>query len=217
MAKLIFEDFQDEAIRIIAKRKNSWTLSSVAWEDVEQILLIRLFMKFYLYDQTQRFENWANRTVSNTIKNLLRDNCYKFQRPCLKCAFNHGNESCGYTSNNIQCNKCPLYADWEKKKKSLFNIKSAVSIENHVQTVGNIPSDFIDIESAKQIIDKQVLEALDTQKERQLYRLFYIKKVEEPQIQKILEKQKITEAYLADFQKKTMALARLIIAREDLA
>ncbi len=216
MPKLIFEDFQDEAISIVAKRKGSWTLDTVPWEDVEQILLTRLWLKFKLYDQSLKFENWANRTISNALKNLLRDNCYKFQRPCLKCAYNVGGDGCSFTSNNQQCAQCPLYAGWAAKKQNLFNIKSAFSIENHIQTIGNMQCDFVDVDSAKKIIDKQVLANLDTAKERKLYRVFYVKKIEERETEDFLQKESITEEFIEEFKKKVVDLARLVIRRENL-
>ncbi len=216
MQKLIFEDFQDEAIRIVAKRKGSWTLDTVPWEDVEQILLTRLWLKFKLYDQSLKFENWANRTVSNALKNLLRDNCYKFQRPCLKCAYNVGGDGCSFTKNQQQCSQCPLYANWASKKQNLFNIKSAYSIENHVQTIGNMQCDFVDVDSAKVIIHKQVLANLDSNKERRLYKLFYVNIVDEKELQDYLSQEEMNEEAVEEFKKKVLSLARLVIQRENL-
>lgn len=223
MVKLTFEDFQQEALRIIAKRKNSWTLSTVSWEDVSQILLTRIWKKFHLYDQTRRFENWANTLISSAMKNLLRDNCYKFQRPCLNCAYNLGGDSCGFTKNNTQCKFCPLYANWEKKKKNLFNIKATVAIEHHSQTVNNIQSDFLDIDKAKKIIDKKILENLDSSMEEKMYNLMFIKNLPFDKVDEMMKiqnkslKNKVEYVCAEDFKKKVVALAKLVIRQEGLA
>ena len=46
--KLKFEDFIDTIDEEISKRKNKWTLTSIAWmdfEDISQILKIHIFKK----------------------------------------------------------------------------------------------------------------------------------------------------------------------------
>lgn len=221
--KKTFECYQDEAIKIINKRKNGWVLSTLDWEDVAQHFLTRLWKKFHLYDQSKPFENWANTTISNAKKNLLRDNCYKFQRPCLGCACNLPGSRCKFTASQEQCNECPIFAKWEKKKKSLLDIKAAVSIENHIQTISNIQSDFIDIEHAKNIIDNKILEKLESHLEKRMYKLLFIKNKSSEDVGKILKLNKQSHSdvlgysQIVTFKKKAVDLAKIVIHEEGLA
>ena len=79
-------DIIDEEIR---KRKNKWNLSALSWidfEDVEQILRIHIYKKWTLYDPKKPLAPWLNIIISNQIKNIIRNNCGNYARPCLKCA-----------------------------------------------------------------------------------------------------------------------------------
>ncbi len=217
-SKQPFEFYQLEAIRIIDKRKNGWVLTTFPWEDVKQILLIRLFKKFHLYDQNRPFENWANFTISNAIKNLLRDNCYKFQRPCLKCVFNVGDRCCSFTKSGGQDVSCPLYSEWNRKRGDLFNIQVPVAIENHTQAVSNIQSDFVDIDGAKKIIDNKILEKLEDYTEKKMYKLLFLNHKTNQEVSEILKlKNNSYESVITIFKKKVIQLAKLVIEEEDLA
>ncbi len=48
--------------------------------------------------------------------------------------------SCGFTASGKQCNECPLYAKWEKIKKSAYDVKITVSLENHKNYFMNFES-----------------------------------------------------------------------------
>ncbi len=215
-----FEFYQVEAIQIIDKRRAKWVLTTLPWEDVRQLLLTRLWKKFHLYDQNRPFENWANFTISNAIKNLLRDNCYKFQRPCLKCVFNQGDKTCRFTASKNQDISCPLYAEWYKKKSDLFNIKVPVAIDNHIQAVSNIQSDFIDIASAKNIIDSKILNKLEAFIEKRMYKLLFVQNKSPEEVGAILKLKNHTTSGLLEinnFKKKVVEMAKVVIKEEDLA
>ncbi len=158
----------------INKRKNGWRLSSIAFEDLSQILLIRAFNKYETFQPEKgEFSHWINKLISRAILNVLRDNLQKFSRPCIQgCQFNLGGDDCSYTKSKLQCSECPLYAKWKKKKESEYNIKQGLSLDAHIQEVNNIQNDFIDIEEYKRLLDEKMPQYLTIQ-ELRIYKLLY--------------------------------------------
>jgi RNA polymerase sigma factor (sigma-70 family) len=222
MEKITFESQVDFIKEQIKKRESKWRLQNPPWEDVEMILLERIWQKFDTYDQTQPLENWVNTVITNFTKNLLRDNLTKFSRPCiLGCAENLGGNACGYTKSGIQCAECKLYATWQKKKESQFNIKASLPLENHFQEVNNKQSDFINIDSAKKVIDEKIKNKLN-RRERKIYKMLYIKYMTAQEASEALKSQKSkiykNESYakILEFQKKIIKLSKQIIIDEDL-
>jgi DNA-directed RNA polymerase specialized sigma24 family protein len=173
-----FEERASEIQRAIAQRKRKWTLTTMSWEDTAQLLLIRVWKKYHLFDPTKApFEHWLNRLLSHAIKNLLRDNLLRWQRPCIRdggCVHNLGMGHCSYTVNGNQCSLCPLYSTWKAKKESEYNVRSSLTLENHSQEVSNLQGDFLDIEAAKKVIDAKMLKRL-TAWERRVYRALHIR------------------------------------------
>jgi RNA polymerase sigma factor (sigma-70 family) len=184
--KLNFEDKISEINQEINKRRHKWNLTTLAWmdfSDVSQILRIHIYKKWNLYDPKKPLAPWVNRIVSNQIKNLIRNNYGNYSRPCLRCAAAEQEDGC--TIYASQCSKCPLYAKWEKSKKSAHDIKLPVALENHTQEVHNIIEDEIDIEkTAKNIHAKmqQVLKPI----EWKFYELYYIKHKSEEESAKLM-------------------------------
>ena len=113
-----FEDCISEIDLEIKKRKNKWSLTSLAWmdyDDVSQIIRIHIYKKWDMYDQEKPLGPWLNRLITNQIKNLIRNNYGNYCRPCLKCAAAEGEKDCNIYEK--QCSDCPLYSHWEKNKK----------------------------------------------------------------------------------------------------
>jgi DNA-directed RNA polymerase specialized sigma24 family protein len=170
----------------INKRRHKWSLTTLAWmdfSDVSQILRIHIYKKWNMYNQKQPLAPWVNRIVSNQIKNLIRNNYGNYSRPCLKCAAAEQEDSC--TIYGSQCGKCPLYAKWEKSKKSAHDIKLPVALENHTQEVYNIIEDEVDIERAAKNIHtkmRQILKPI----EWKFYELYYIKHKSEEESAKLM-------------------------------
>lgn len=50
------------------------------------------------------------------------------------------------TSSGKQDGECLLYREWEKKKKSAYDTKLPVSIENHQQEIFSLPEQSVDVE-----------------------------------------------------------------------
>lgn len=163
--KITFESKINEINIEINKRRAKWNLTALAWmdfSDVAQILRIHIYKKWNMYNPKQPLAPWVNRIASNQIKNLIRNTYGNYSRPCLKCAAADQDDGCNIYGT--QCNKCPLYAKWEKKKKSAYDIKLPVALENHNQEVHNIIHDSINIEkTAKNIHQKmnQILKPIE--------------------------------------------------------
>jgi len=222
---LTFEERLPEIEKIVDSRKSKWYLSTIAWEDVRQILLIRIFNKYHLYDgEKGEFIRWANRLITNAIRSLLRDNLYKYSRPCIQgrgCVYNLGEEFCSYTKSGKQCAECPLFAKWKNKKGNQYNVKQSLPLQNHIQEVNNIQHDFIEIDSAKVIIDEKMKETLKPY-EYSIYKLIYIENKSEQEAGKILDYKKCNNSDIPGYQiirkvkKRIVERAREIINEEGL-
>ncbi|NBW12021.1 MAG: sigma-70 family RNA polymerase sigma factor [Caulobacteraceae bacterium] len=185
-SKVTFENKISEINQEINKRRHKWNLTTLAWmdfNDVSQILRIHIYKKWNLYDPKKPLAPWVNRIVSNQIKNLIRNNYGNYSRPCLRCAAAEQEDGC--TIYASQCNKCPLYAKWEKSKKSAHDIKLPVALENHTQEVHNIIEDEIDIEKTAQNIHTKMQQVLKPI-EWKFYELYYIKHKSEEESAKLM-------------------------------
>ena len=179
-----FEDSIDTINQEIRKRRNKWNLTALAWmdfDDVSQILRIHIYKKWEMYDPSQPLSPWINRIISNQIKNLIRNNYGNFTRPCLKCAAAEGSSHCSIYGD--QDSKCPLYAKWEKTKKRAHDAKLPLALENHIQEVSSMPSDFFDVERAAVKLHEKMKEVLKAN-ELQVYDLLYVENLEEEDVAK---------------------------------
>ena len=113
------------------------------FDDVSQILRLHIYKKWHLWDQERALEPWLNRVITNQINNLMRNLYGNFARPCLGCVANQGGDLCSIFEK--QCSLCPLYAHWEKHKKSAHDTKLPVPIDIHIQEVYSIPENNSDI------------------------------------------------------------------------
>jgi len=120
------------------------------FDDVAQLCRLHIWKKWSQYDQTQKLEPWVSRIVTRQMINIVRNVYSSFSRPCLKCSENQGGDLCGIYGH--QTNQCPLYAVWEQTKKRAYNVKLAVSSENHQQEISEIPDTSVDTEKAVRTI-----------------------------------------------------------------
>lgn len=223
-----FEARVPELREILARRKSSWTLTTMDWDDVEMILLNRLWIKFAMYDPTKGpLENWANTVISRAISSLLRDLLYKWSKPCVTagayggvCRFNLADNGCAYTLSKTKCGECKLYAKWQRKKEGMYNIKAGLPLDSHSQEVQNLQEDFIDVEAAKSVIDEKMLEQLDRH-DGQIYRLLFIENLSMEEVGKRLKYKASSNSNVSQVLRKLAArfkaMARDIISKEDLA
>lgn len=164
---LPFEHFLRIIDEEISKRRNKWNLTSLNWmdyDDVSQIIRIHIYKKWHLFDQAKPIQPWLNVIISHQIKNLIRNVYSNFARPCLKCYAATDNNGCKIYKE--QCEACPLYANWKKRKEPATNIKIPVSMENHSDEVRNIFDNasnvFVHIEMANEAM-KKILKPLEYQ------------------------------------------------------
>ena len=193
-----FEDKYIEIDREIRKRKGRWFLDSLAWfdfEDVEQIIRTHIYRKWDQWDQSRSLGPWINKIITNQMKNILRNNYSNFVRPCLNCPFNQSKcntdpgiksgSLCGYTKSGLQDSECPLYAKWEKTKKSAYDIKMAVTIEHHAHEVGTMHDQSIDIDGAALKLHAELKKELPP-KQYLVYEMLYIKNMDEVEVAKVM-------------------------------
>lgn len=218
-----FEEQLDVINHEIDKRRSRWTLIAIPFEDVSQMVIIRIFKKYHLFDPKRgEFSHWVNKVISSAIKNILRDNYLKYNRPCLGCAKNMGEYNCSYTSNGKQCEECPLFAKWKKNKEQHFNVKQSLPLENHIQEAESKVGDFTDIVGAKQVIDEKIKKKLKPVEYR-LYKLLYVENLSERDAGIEMEyKQSNKERgpgyqQIAKMKAKIISVAKQIIDEEDLA
>ena len=179
-----FDDFIEEINIEIAKRRAKWNLTAISWmdfDDVSQILRIHIYKKWHLYDVKKPLAPWLNRIISNQIKNLIRNNYGNYSRPCLKCDAAEGEDLCKIYEK--QCSSCPLYANWEKTKKTAYDVKIPVPLENHEQEVFNLHAESIDLQKNIGKIHSKMQEILKPI-EWKVYAFLYIENLTEEQAAK---------------------------------
>ena len=171
-----FEDKLEQIEKALEKKRVKWDLDavpSVDYDDIKQIIMTHIYKKWDLWDQSKPIEPWLSRVVSNQFKNLLRNYYGNYVRPCLKCPFNGGGDLCEKNSSGKQDNSCVEYADWEKRKKSAYDIKLAVTIENHTNEVYGREDGFLNIEQATEKISIELKPQLN-EKQYQAFRMLFI-------------------------------------------
>jgi len=221
-AKLEFEDCIETIGEEISKRKNKWTLTSISWmdfEDISQILKIHIFKKWHLYDQDKPLLPWLNRIISNQLKNLIRNNYSNYCKPCLRCAAAEPDSACSIYGS--QDGRCPLYKRWLSKKKSAYDVKMALPLENHRSEIQEDLTHASSIEAGITKLHQKLKETLKPN-EWIVYESFYIQNKSEIEIAKQLNF-KTTEKnrspgykQIKNIQKSILNKARKILERNEL-
>jgi DNA-directed RNA polymerase specialized sigma24 family protein len=227
--------YAEKAVEIdkeLHKRRAKWFLTSIAWfdfDDVCQIIRAHIFAKWDHWDQARPLEPWVNRIISNQFKNILRNHYSNFVRPCLNCPFNNSENSsptrvgshCGFTPSGLQCAECPLFAKWEKTKKSAYDIKMAVTLEAEQTQVLRLQSDSFDIISAERKLHAEMQLHLPS-KQFYIYKLLFIEHREEDEIAELLgyrsnEKgRKAGYKQIKNLRKKFKEQAIILLKRKDI-
>lgn len=189
-----YEDKAQEIDLEIKKRRGKWFLDSLAWfdfEDVEQIIKAHIYKKWHQWDQRRSLKPWINKIITNQMKNILRNNYSNFVRPCLNCPFNQSGPAqdgcshslCGFTKSGLQDSTCPLYAKWERTKKSAYGIKMALTLENHTHEVGQMEDGSFDIQLCQDKLNEYMKKEL-SQKQFLVYDLLFIQHKDEEVVAK---------------------------------
>ena len=210
-----FESQLDVIQHEIAKRKNKWTLVAIPFEDVSQMVMIRIFKKYHLFEPEKgEFSHWVNKVISSAIKNILRDNYLKYNRPCLGCAKNLGGDICSYTPSGKQCEECPLFLKWKHSKEQHFNVKQSLSLENHSQEAESKVGDFTDIAGAKNVIDEKIKKKLKPI-EYKLYTLLYVENLTEREAGARMEYRQTNKDRGPGYQQIAKMKAKILVAAKE--
>jgi DNA-directed RNA polymerase specialized sigma24 family protein len=224
--KIKYEDKQEVIDRIIEKHRYIWQLKAIAWmdyEDVAQIIRFHISKKWKMWKQERPLEPWIARITVNQIKNLLRNNYSNYVRPCLACKFSLGNEppACSITPSGKQCSECPLYKKWEKTKKSAYDVKLSVSIENHSESVQGMKDLNFDVITSAARLHEEMKHRL-APKQYKVYARLYIDGADEEKVAaemgyKTNEKgKKAGYKQIKNFKKLFKQVAMKILQDEDI-
>ena len=192
--KTTYEDHQQTVEEELNKRQSKWFLKSLSWidfDDVKQIIRLHLYKKWDLWDQSRPLKPWLNRIISNQLKNILRNYYSNFAKPCLNCPFNQSgiteeNEVglCGFTQSKAQCSECPLYAKWEKTKKSAYQVKIPLALETHDFEIKHKGACF-ELEFAEQRLHEEMKKKLPA-KQYEIYEMLFIKNMTDEEVAAVL-------------------------------
>ena len=194
-SKITYEESYAIIEEELNKRRGKWFLTSLAWldfDDVKQIIAAHLYKKWYQWDQDRPLRPWLNRIISNQLKNILRNYYSNFAKPCLNCPFNQSGVTeegefglCAFTESKTQCNECPLYAKWEKTKKSAYDIKMAVTLENYTHEIKSTKNTSFEIEEAEKKLHDEMRKVL-SEKNFEIYQMLFIHNLTDEEVAKKL-------------------------------
>ncbi len=225
-----FEERYAEIVVLIDKRRTKWQLASIPFEDVRQMVLVKISAQYSKFDETkgrpeapleERFARWANKLITNELLNILRDHHFIYSRPCITgCAFNTGGDTCSKTTSGLQCDECPIYKEWRNRKEAHFNVKQTLPLDNHFNEADSMVGDFLDVGRAKDIIDAEMKKRLNRHEYR-VYKLLYLQNKTPAEVGKILKYKKVGKCHhgyqvLLQLRKKFVLIARQIIDDENL-
>ena len=183
-----FEDKLKEIEAALERKRSKWDLDALAYidyDDIKQTIMCHIYKKWHLWDQSKPIEPWLSRVVSNQFKNLLRNHYGNFARPCLRCKFNLGGDSCGMTISGNQENSCRDYRDWEQKKKAAYDIKLAVTMEHHTHELHERRDEFLDIQSATDKLSNEIKNEL-TPRQFVAFKMLFVQNKTEEEVAKYL-------------------------------
>lgn len=183
-----FEDKLKEIEAALERKRSKWDLDAVAYidyDDIKQIIMAHIYKKWHLWNQSKPIEPWLSRVVSNQFKNLLRNHYGNYARPCLRCKFNAGGTSCLKTISGNQEESCTEYRDWAKKKKAAYDIKLAVTMENHINEIYQRKDTFLDLGSALGKLQKEMKTHLN-QRHFTAFNMLFVENKSEEEVAKFL-------------------------------
>jgi hypothetical protein len=187
--KPTFLESYDEILSVVNSRRFKWHLDSVpsiSWEDIKQIILNHLFVKWHLFNpQKGSLKTWVLVVSSNQIRNQLRNHYGSFQKVCVRCDQYEGDNLCK-KFGTCDGSKCELLRMWETRRKPKFDINLPLPLENHMNECHEIAQDNLDIDRTQLNINERMKKVLKPL-EWIVFDLLYIKKLEEERVVKILK------------------------------
>jgi hypothetical protein len=186
---LRFEDKIEEINKALRGRRGRWFFNAVAWldyDDVCQIIRKHIYVKWDKWNQELPFGPWVGTLIDHQITNILRNNYSNFAKPCSGCPFNQSvlnpiskthSQYCGFTKSGLQCEECPLYAKWKKKKENAYNVKLPFLLENKDLCALEIYDTQIDIDRCVEDINT-ILQVRLTEHQYRIYHMLYIEGID---------------------------------------
>lgn len=220
-----YEDLVPEIEELLYKYRAKWQLNAISWldyDDVCQIIRLHIYKKWHLWDQTRTFAPWASILISNQIKNLIRNNYTNFAKPCLKCPHFLGGTECDLTKSGEHDYTCSLYANWQKKKESAYNLKLPLSLDTSIFVHDNLFDEHFEYEEKVEKIHKLVTAEL-SEKHKAIYTMLFIEHVPENIVAKKFGFKKDTSKrrtprykQINNLKKKFYLIAEKVIKEDDL-
>lgn len=221
----VFEDKIEEIDELLSKSRNQWHLDAVQhidYNDICQIIRKHIYDKWHLWDQNRPFGAWCRTVIANQIRNEIRNNYGRFAKPCLKCPHYTSEDECSFTASKKQDSSCELYAEWEKKKKRIYDVKLPLSIENRVINNSTELNDELNYEKSASKLHDFVLNKLTNERHKKIYKMLYIEGESDQYIAKKMgfkrESVKKTNRYkqLDNLKIKFVEIAKSVIESEDI-
>jgi DNA-directed RNA polymerase specialized sigma24 family protein len=166
-----FEDKLKEIEAALERKRPKWQLDAVPYidyDDIKQVIMTHIYKKWHLWDQSKPVEPWLSRVVANQFKNLLRNHYGNYANPCPN---QHLVDHDPLT--------CPICKKWNQSKRSAYNIKLAVTMENHLYEIEEKKDNFLDIDSAAKKLSKAIKPHLSSRHFKAFSMLFIENRTEE--------------------------------------
>jgi len=217
----IYEDWSEVIDDEIQKRRHKWRYPQVDFDDIAQQIRIRINNKWEKWDQERPFLPWVNTLITHFLINTVRDTFSNFSPPCTKCVGDEGEDLCRFTACRKKCSECPFYAEWEKLKKHAHDVKLPVPIDNHIWEVGNIQSDFFNVQEARENLEIFMKKSL-TASEYKVFKLLYIENKSELEVAEAMgfktneEGRRPGYRQIKNYRDKILETAKEICKREDI-
>lgn len=229
---MTFDEAYPRLEKLVEKRRGKWTLSRLKYinfDDIKTEILVHIYKKWGLYDQSRSLEAWASTIITNQMINRLRNHYGKYVRPCIGCAFAEGDNLCKRTKSGIQSDECSWYAEWVVKKKDAYEIQFAQELDAEIED-GYINSRKPEYDTSKELDFEIIIEKIADRVKNELapvaYKAFvylYIEKVSEEEVAKRLGYKTPKSGNSSDagkrqifyYKKKYKEIARKMLEEEE--
>ena len=139
----------------------------------------------------------------------------------MRCEFSNGGDGCSKTASSIQDSSCAEYKEWGQKKKAAYDIKLAVTMENHSHEMQSKQDGFLDLEEATSKLAKEMMPHL-TPRHFRAFKMMFIQNCTEEEVAKFLgfktNEKKRSAGYkqIKNLKKIFQEKAREIIREKDI-
>ena len=208
-----FEDKLQEIEVALERKRSKWQLdagASIDYDDIKQIIMTHIYKKWHLWDQEKPIEPWLSRVVSNQFKNLLRNHYGNYANPCPD---QHSLDHDPLT--------CPICLKWRQSKKSAYDVKLAVTIENHTNEIHEKKDETLDLDTATKKLSNEIKKEL-TPRQFVAFKMLFVQNNTEEEVAKYLgfktSERKRSAGYkqIKNLKKIFQEKAKIIIKEKDI-